>query len=505
MVLELLRTIASILIAPVALGLFVAVPFAGYWLVQTFPTVMAVVAGGTAGAALAFGVAPAAVFAVAAGLGALAAVAVTREVRRGLDVAVGVAAGLVLGRIAGTGPVAYVAMVALAALAAGVVWKRRRAGLVVATAVVGSALPAYVVSVLNAPDPTAVDPIVTAIFVFSLGLMGVFAQPFLIEYSDAVPPMLPQRLRSWLGFTGSAAVDDAVCPDCEADVDPGDDVCPTCSASLVGLAGPAEPASVPGETGGAASTRRTDVPDDAVAVDIACQHCGERPVEEAAKGYRVTGLLLAYRITTVRSLGCHRCNRRELWKLAGKNLLTGWWSISAIVLTPFATLYNLGRSFVNRGPTSSLAGALNDAGLDYEFLDDVDDFDPERHGQEELHLRALIRLGCATMLTDGQATRAEATAMRDAAVELFPDYPTDEIERRIQEGARSVTNAVQVARGLGDLLTPAGKEQALQFVALVAAADDDVDPEEAELLSQVADAMEMTDADVERALTGEAV
>jgi uncharacterized tellurite resistance protein B-like protein len=505
MMLGLLKTLFSILLLPVSLGLLFAVPFGGYWIVQTYPTMMAVIAGGTAGAALAFGLGPLAVFAAAAAVGALVAAGATRESRRGLDVVTGVAAGLVLGRIAGTGPVAYGAMAALAVVAAGVVWRFRRPGLVVATSIVGSAFPTYAATVLYAPDPTAVSPYVTAVPVFSLGLIGAFAQPFLIEYSDSVPPMLPQRLRSLFGFTESAAVDDAVCPDCNRDVDPSGDVCPHCSASLVGVAGPSDPATAPGETGGAASTRGTAVPDDAVAVDIACQHCGERPVEEVAKGYRVTGLLLAYRITTVRSLGCHRCNRRELWRLAGKNLLIGWWSITSILINPFATLYNVGRSLIHRGPTPALAEALNDAGLDYEFMADADDFDLDRHTEEELHLRSLIRLGCATMLTDGQATRAEATAMRDAAVTMYPEYPTAEIEERIRKSADSVTNAIQVARGLSELLTPAGKEQALQFVAAVAAADDEVDPEEMELISRIADAMEMTDADVERALTGEAV
>jgi uncharacterized tellurite resistance protein B-like protein len=523
--------ILSMLTIPLTLGSVVAIPFGGYWLLQRYPLPMAAVVGAVGGLAIAISAAHPVALAGGAVVGAVAGVAAATQHRRGADVVAGVAAGLVLGRLAGTAPSAYGVMAALAVALAGVVWKFRRPGIVVSTAVVGSVLPVYAyVAVISGPF----DPTIAAVPIFSVGLMGVFAQPFVVEYSDTVAPMIPRRLRSLLGFTETAAVDDAVCPDCDREVDPAVDACPHCSTSLVGIAGPAEPATAPGErasgpgtpagaSGGTAasspdpatapgesaapaetSTRRGSVPDGAVAVDIACQHCGERPVEELAKGYRVTGFLLAYRITTVQSVGCHACNRRKLWGMAGKNLLTGWWSISAIVITPFATLYTVGRSLVNRGPTTALAQSLNDTGMDYEFLSDADAFDPSRHTEEEFHLRALIRLGCATMLTDGQGTRAEATAMRDAAVELYPDYPADEIERRIRDGADSVTNAVQVARGLSDMLTPAGKEQALQFVAVVAA-DDDIDPEEMELLSRIADAMEMADADVERALTGDAV
>ncbi|NHN46894.1 hypothetical protein G9464_04695 [Halostella sp. JP-L12] len=518
--------LASFLTLPLTLGAVVAIPFGGYWLLQSYPRPMAAAVGAVGGLAIALPVAHPAALAGGAAVGAVAGVAAAGLHRRGADVVTGAAAGLVLGRLAGTAPSAYAVMAALAVAVAAVVWKFRRPGLVVSTAVVGSVLPVYAyAAVLSA----TFDPTLAAVPIFSVGLMGVFAQPLVVEYSDTVAPMIPQRLRSLFGFTESAAVDDAVCPDCERDVDPSADACPHCSASLVGIAGPAEPASAPGERATAAgapagatpdpatapgesaaasseaAARRGSVPDGAVAVDIACQHCGERPIEELAKGYRVTGFLLAYRITTVQSVGCHGCNRRKLWGMAGKNLLTGWWSITAIVITPFATLYDVGRSLVNRGPTSALAESLNDSGMDYEFLRDADAFDPSRHTEAEFHLRALIRLGCATMLTDGQATKAEATAMRDAAVELYPDYPTDEIERRIRDGAESVTNAVQVARGLSDMLTPAGKEQALQFAAVVAAADDDVDPEEMELLGRIADAMGMSDADVERALTGDAL
>ncbi|WP_161973183.1 zinc ribbon domain-containing protein [Halostella litorea] len=509
--LDLVGTLLSLVTTPLLLAATFAVPFGGYWLHQRYPTVVALVAGGVAGVAVGYPLGSPVLVGGLGAAGATAGVAVRYVRPRGVDFLAALAAGLALGRIAGESLVAFGVMAALAAGFAAAVARYRRATLVAATAVVGSTLPVYALALLVADGSSLFPPYYAAASVFSLGLMGLFAQPLLVERSDTIPPLLPRRVRSLFGFAEAAAVDDAVCPDCDREVDPSDDACPHCGASLVGVTGPATPAQAPGAEPTAATSeegdaaRRATVPDDAVAVDIACQHCGERPIEELAKGYRVTGFLLAYRITTVRLLGCHACNRRRLWGIAGKNLLTGWWSISAIVLTPFATLYALGRSLYNRGPTSALAEALNDAGIDYDFLPDADAFDPSGQGTGELHMRALIRIGCATMLTDGEATTAEATAIRDATAELYPDCPTDEIEDRIRESADSVTNAVRVARGLGDLLTPAGKEQALRFAAVVAAADDEVDAEEVELLERVADAMEMSDADVERALTGEAV
>jgi len=500
------ETLLSLLTTVLMIGGTVAVPFGGYWFHQRYPTVVAVVSGAVAGVAVGYPFGTPVVVGGVGAAGAAVGVAVRYVRPRGLDFFAALSAGLVLGRMAGEALVAVVVMALLGVTFVAAVSRYRRATLVAATAVVGSALPVYGVALLVADGSSLMPPYYVAATVFSVGLVGLFAQPMLVERSDTIPPLFPRRLRSLFGYTESAAVDDAVCPDCDREVDPSDDACPHCAASLVGVTGPATPAEAPGEEPAAGGTaRRASVPDDAVAVDIACQHCGERPIEELAEGYRVTGFLLAYRITTVQLLGCHTCNRRKLWGIAGKNLLTGWWSISAIVLTPFATLHALGRSLYDRGPTSALAESLNDTGIDYNFLSTADAFDSSRQGAEELHLRALIRLGCATMLTDGEATAAEATAIRDATAQLYPDYPTDEIEDRIRESAESVTNAVQVARGLGDLLTPAGKEQALQFAAVVATADDEVDPEEIELLDRVADAMEMTDADVERALTGEAV
>nr|WP_264475448.1 TerB family tellurite resistance protein [Halorubellus salinus] len=199
-------------------------------------------------------------------------------------------------------------------------------------------------------------------------------------------------------------------------------------------------------------------------------------------------------------MGCHQCNRSRLWGLAGKNLLLGWWSIASLFANPFTVLWNLGRGAVNRGPTTKLARTLAESGVDFRYLADASEFDASDYGQHELLQRGLLRLGVAVMVADGHADPSEAAAIRDNALELFPDADRNAIEGRVTEYANATTNAAKVADGLAETLTRDGRQLALRFAAQVAVADGDVDDAEAQLLATMADELELDDGAVQNAI-----
>lgn len=199
-------------------------------------------------------------------------------------------------------------------------------------------------------------------------VLGSMVQPVLIEYSETIPPLLPAWIRSVFElderFGETPADTSTSCPDCGAVGDPGHETCHSCGAAV--------------------GDEEYGVPDGAVAVDIRCPHCGERPVEETATSRKATGFLIAYRIRTEQHVGCHACVRRKLWAAAGKTAVTGWFSIACILMNPAFILWNLGRGLVNRGPTLPLAATLDESGVDFEYIQEKTASDSASVQRDEL-------------------------------------------------------------------------------------------------------------------------
>lgn len=235
----------------------------------------------------------------------------------------------------------------------------------------------------------------------------------------------------------------------------------------------------------------TDVPSDAAAIDAPCPHCGNRPIEQAAKAFGLTGFLLAYRIKRRTHIGCGTCTRRKCWGSAAKTAVTGWWSITCIILNPFAILWNVGRGLINRGPSASLVAVLEESGVDVSFLSDPDDFEPGSHVDDALLVQGFVELGCAVMLADEDADEAEAALIREELGELATDRSAEELEAMIEETAAEEPDVADVADALGDLLTLEGRDMALGFATRVAAADGRIDDREIDMIEALAEALSL--------------
>lgn len=253
--------------------------------------------------------------------------------------------------------------------------------------------------------------------------------------------------------------------------------------------------------GGEVTLQDYEVPAGAVAVDVTCPHCGERPIETVAKGYRVTGLVLFMQRKTLRFVGCQRCIRRKLLGATLKNLVLGWWGIKSFVFNCFAIPWNLSRGLIARGPNEHLVEALEEAGIPYNFIEDVEEFDPAAHHDDELYLNGMLRLAAATMMADGDADPEEIETVLEVTGEMFPDHDGPEIRERLEDFVDTAADVGEVAAGLGTMLTDEGRQLALAFVLEVAAADDDVDDEEVEVFGEVAAGLGFSEDEV-RELVG---
>lgn len=244
------------------------------------------------------------------------------------------------------------------------------------------------------------------------------------------------------------------------------------------------------------------VPADAVAVDVACPHCGRNPVESMAKGYRITGMLLVSRRKTLQVVGCQACIRRQLLVAAGKNLLVGWWGVFAAVMNLFAIPWNVVRAFVSRGPTEQLVATLADSGIPFEFVRADEQWDPTDHDPLELYVDGLMRLSCAAMAVDGGASDAERETLLEVAGELFEEYSTAEVAAMVDEHSGEPVDVGAVSRGLAPLLTPDGKELVLNLLLTVASADGELSEAEAELVAEAASGLDLSEEHLEALFGG---
>jgi uncharacterized tellurite resistance protein B-like protein len=259
------------------------------------------------------------------------------------------------------------------------------------------------------------------------------------------------------------------------------------------------------------------VPGDAEAIDLPCPHCGERPIEQAAKAVRVTGFLLAYSLKRKTVIGCAACTRGELLKAAAGTMLTGWWSITSAIMNPFVILWNLLRAPYNRGPTSGLVETIEAEGIEVSFLEDreafepttgvstdvlLDDFDAAASGgggggaarsdlEDQVLLEGVIQLAGAVMLADGQPSTEQAQQLRDVLQEVFPDRDSDELESLIKEHLQAGPDVAAVTDELSGVLTEDGEDLVLEVAMDVALADGPASDAEIATLTEITDGLGM--------------
>mgnify|MGYP000398041503 CR=1 FL=1 len=486
--------VVDIITALLSIGVTIAVISSvavGYVAFYNYRTAMTGLAGFAGGSLLGIVTASEYVVVVSGVVGAAGGVAAARYHPRGGSLVTawgfGVGIGVLLGLI--WSPLAGAAVgLGLGAGVAALAWRFPRAALVPATGAVPmlASIGLYVTyaaiagaDVLSGLDDSTQALAIVAMFPILFGVIAYIGQPYYVQYSRRVPPLWPERLRRLFGdepYEGSRGIR---CQSCGAIGDPGHERCHACD-------------TVSNYTS-EYLTKLEDAtaPDDAVAVNIACPHCGERPIEEATRAYRLTGLVLLYRWHSVRVVGCHSCVASRLRWTAAKTMVSGWWSITTFFVNPFIILWNLGRSLYSRGPTDTLATALAESGLPQDWLTDRADFDPDEDAGDELLVDALIQVGCRVMLTDGTASPSEAAVIRDTVVDAFPDYDSAEVESRIQSAAERDAPIEVVVEGLSTLLTRPAREAVLALAAQVAAADGELDTDEKRQFQTLADELDV--------------
>jgi len=204
-----------------------------------------------------------------------------------------------------------------------------------------------------------------------------------------------------------------------------------------------------------------------------CPFCRVRPNQAVATLPYVRPKGFGARFGTRTLLGCAPCVRKRLLLETTRSALDGWGSPAAALANPVLLIYGLARiAAVTRDP-DRVRRILRTAGVPETALPP----DPVRLGYS---------LAAAIIAADGRIGREEIATASAIGKRLFPDFDETEFARVV--GAwRTLPQATDLAAILADAATPQARSAIYRYLVAIAAADDEIAPQERALLEAVAE------------------
>lgn len=210
---------------------------------------------------------------------------------------------------------------------------------------------------------------------------------------------------------------------------------------------------------------------------VQCPLCQRRPVETTAKSAAIRGFLIAYQVSNRTLIGCVPCVRGELFKEAGRSMLLGWFSISAIIANPFFILYNSIRGLTVRPNPEAVIKRLAEMG-----------FEPRRGAPDVL--QAGYSLAAAMVAADGKIEPREIDVADNLGRRLFESFDPARF-RETCEGYRNLPPSHDLARMMRDVLNDEQKEALFSYMVAIAQADGSVGTEETSELNAIAAGLDL--------------
>lgn len=212
-----------------------------------------------------------------------------------------------------------------------------------------------------------------------------------------------------------------------------------------------------------------------------CPRCGKAPVDTVANAPYIRGFVLAYNYGMKQFVGCRACVRKQLAGEVGTSLLTGWFSLTSIVVNPVCILWNgLRVPFLKPDP-ETVEKMLQEIGV----------------GPAKVDLpRIAASLAASMVAADGDIDSAEVRTAIAIGCQLIDGFQP-RLFHDVLENVRRLPPVPQQASLLVDVLEDDGKVAILKYLLAIAAADGRIDDAEIAQLQATASALGIVLPDLE--------
>ena len=215
---------------------------------------------------------------------------------------------------------------------------------------------------------------------------------------------------------------------------------------------------------------------------VRCPACNKRNIQTVVSYNYARGMLLAVRHGKKRFAGCVPCAGGELRKEAGRQLLYGWFSPTALVLTLAYVPWNFGRSFFLKPNKEKVTELFREIGLPGEAAET----------NATLSLYAAV---AAMILADGKIDPNELETARRASARFIPEFDPDRLDEMLKLPALPVA---QLGALLKPVLTDESKDALVALLVEIAHGDASFDKREERLLRDLCREIEAPAATVAR-------
>ena len=210
-----------------------------------------------------------------------------------------------------------------------------------------------------------------------------------------------------------------------------------------------------------------------------CPFCKTKSLETAATLPKVRGDGLGAQFDLKTIAGCRACVRKQLVYQSLTASLDGWTSPAAIVANPIMITYGFVRATTVRKDVARVRRLLRAAGVD----------DPEDLRRP---VRIAYGLAAALITSDGKVYPEEVQVASSIGKDLFSDFDEEEF-LAVAEARRDLPTPADLAIMLNDIVDEKTKRAVYKYLVAIAAADDEVAPEEHAMLRMIAENLGLTE------------
>ncbi len=206
-------------------------------------------------------------------------------------------------------------------------------------------------------------------------------------------------------------------------------------------------------------------------VNYDCPYVKNRKLETVAAVPYIRGFILTGPIASRKFVGSVRGVRGQIFKETGRSLFLGWFSFLGLVLNPLFIAYGLLRALTVRRNLRKVREHLHDIGLPQDGPPDL--------------VRVGYNLAASLIAADNVIDPEEISTAKQKGRLLFPDFDDREFEK-VVGNHRELPDPRRMAGMLRSVLRPDQRQQVYDYLLQIAWADDNIAPQEEQMLARVA-------------------